>query len=345
MARAFLMALVGSWPALQLAHPGPCAAQSPESPVATTDRFELRSDPRVALHHLLIDWAAAEAGTWPPFATPIAEREGWRARLDGVEREAWAAAVDAYAATRGRSLLFDPGLLALRDWAAGAAEPEAIPEADRALAAALQAALPVYLRRWWPEHERRNREWIASVAPRLAELEEAVVPRLVAAYGGAWPDGPVPIDVVPYANPVGAYSTGGRITISSLDPENAMPQGLELVFHEASHVDPLERPLRAGVEAAYAAAGGTPPDRLWHDLVFYTSGEITRIVLAERGEPGYQHYGEATGVYERGDRWAAELEAFERHWGPFLHAGAAGEEARRAALEGVARELLGDRDG
>ncbi|MGH7541195.1 MAG: hypothetical protein ACRELC_09365 [Gemmatimonadota bacterium] len=159
------------------------------------------------------------------------------------ERERWAATVDAYAATRARSLL------------------------------------------WWAAHDRRNRAWIEAVAPRLDEVEESVIPRLVAAYGGAWPDERIPVDVVAYANAVGAYSTGGRLTISSVDRGNAMPQAVELVFHEASHIDPLERPLRVGLEAAYSAAGGEPPDRLWHDVIFYTSGELTRIVLAGVGAP------------------------------------------------------------
>lgn len=249
-------------------------------------------------------------------------------------------AVEAYASSVGRSLLFDHGLLAVRAWAAGTGPREVIPEDDVDLAAALEAALPVYRRHWWGAHDERSRAFIAFMAPMLGRIEDAVIPRLEAAYGGRWPDAPVPVDVVYYANPVGAYSTGGRVTIGSGDPDNGMPQALELVFHEASHVDSLEAPLRAGIEAAFEAVGGEAPGRLWHDVIFYTAGEITRIVHAEHGDPDYRHYGEG-GVYARGERWPQELAAFERHWRPFLHSGSTRSDERRAALEAVARQLAG----
>jgi hypothetical protein len=307
-----------------------------------TARFELLSDPRVALHHFLLDWAAADAGEWPPYAPTLEEREGWRSGLGADEQAVWTQAVEAYAGAVGRSLVFDAGLLAVRDWAAGNGPRNAISEGDQGLAAAVEAALPVYRHHWWNGHDERSRDWIASVIPMLGRIEEAVIPRLEAAYGGRWPDTPVAVDVVEYANPVGAYSTGGRITIASGDGDNRMPQALELVFHEASHLDPLELPLRTAIREAFEAAGGEAPDRLWHDVIFYTTGEITRIVLAEYGEPDYRHYGEG-GVYVRGERWPPELAAFENHWRPFLHSGSAQAGERRTALEAMARQLSTDR--
>lgn len=323
---------------------GMLVAQEPDpgegALVERTARFELRSEARVALHHLLIDWAAADAGEWPPYAPTLEERETWRSDLDAEERGVWARATEAYASSVGRSLLFDRGLLAVRDWAAGTAPRHAIPEDDLGLALALEAALPVYRRHWWGAHDALNRGWIASVAPMLRRIEDDMIPRLEAAYGGRWPEAPVAVDVVVYANPVGAYSTGGRVTIASGDTENRMPQALELVFHEASHMDPLEVPLRNGIREAFDAAGGEAPARLWHDVIFYTAGEITRLVLAEHGQPDYQHYGER-GVYTRGERWPPELAAFDRHWKPFLHSGSDEPDERRAALGATARQLAG----
>lgn len=318
--------------------------QTPGPVVATTERFELRSDARTALHHFLIDWASADAGAWPPYALQIAERDDWRAVLDGAEQESWAAAVEAYSSTVGRSLLSDGGLLATRAWAAGAAPRGEIPASDQPLADALDAALPIYERHWWPAHDERNRAWIESVATRLAAVENEMISRFEAAYGGVWPDGPVPVDVMVYANAVGAYSTAGRLTISSAPPGNQMPQAIEMIFHESSHTDPLDQPLRAAIERAFQAAGTPEPERFWHDVIFYTSGEITRLVLAAHGEPGYEHYG-TLGVYRRGERWAVELPAFEEHWRPFLESGSNDDAARRAALEALARALRQDGAG
>ena len=80
-----------------------------------TARFELRSDPRVALHHFLLDWAASDAEEWPPYAPTLEEREDWRSVVGGEEQDVWTDAVEAYARTVGRSLVFDTGLVAVRD--------------------------------------------------------------------------------------------------------------------------------------------------------------------------------------------------------------------------------------
>jgi hypothetical protein len=118
-----------------------------------------------------------------------------------------------------------------------------------------------------------------------------------------------------------------------------MPQALELIFHEASHVESLASPLTTLVEEAFRAAGGEAPARFWHDLIFFTTGAITRIVLGELGQHDYRHYGEF-GVYQRGERWAAQLPLLEQYWQPFLESGSADGHERRAALEAVAERLL-----
>lgn len=315
------------------------APQQPLVTVTTTGRFTLRSDARVALHHFLIDWATADAGEWPPYALPLRERENWETVLDPSERRVWAAAVEAYRATLGRSLLFDEGMVAVRDRAAGVEDGPSIPAADQPLADALASALPVYRRHWWPAHDERNRAWIASVAPRLDLVEDEIIARFEAAYGGRWPDTRTPIDVMVYANDVGAYSTNGRLTISSVHRGNQMPQAIEMIFHEASHTDEMEQPLRAALTAAFQAAGGAEPDRFWHDVIFFTSGDLTRLVLAAHGQPGYQHYG-SFGVYRRGERWRTELPALEGHWRPFLESRAGDADARQMALQAVAGEML-----
>ena len=232
-----------------------------QAPVVSTARFELRSDPRVALHHLLIDWASADSGQWPPFALRLAPCEEWRSALDAEEQRRWAEAVKAYGATVGRNLLFDQGLLATRDWAAGVATREAIPASDRPLAEAVEATLPIYRRHWWPAHDSANRAWIAAAVPTLRQVEVEMIGRMEAAYGGRWPSERIPADVVVYANAVGGYSTGGRLTISSTNPGNGMPQAIEMIFHEASHTDPMERALRSELGSAFHAVGRPEPER------------------------------------------------------------------------------------
>jgi hypothetical protein len=315
------------------------ADENRDTVVAYTDRFEFHSNPRVALHHFLIAWAAADHDEWPPYALPIAERGNWRAIFDDEEERAWLAAVETYVTSRGRNVVFDEGLIALRDWAAGTATKESIPAPDRPLADALEKALPLYKRRWWPAHDTQNRAWIESLSAALRAVEDDVPQRLEAAYGGRWPDARIPVDVVVYCNPVGAYSTGGRVTISGADSGTGMPQALELIFHEASHVESLQAPLTTLVEDAFRAAGGEAPERFWHDMIFFTTGTITRIALDELGQHDYRHYGEL-GVYRRGEHWRLQLPLLERYWQPFLESGSSDADERSAALEAVAESLF-----
>lgn len=44
-----------------------------------------------------------------------------------------------------------------------------------------------------------------------AAVESDIGTRIAAAFGGRWPDDPVPVDMVIYSNAVGAYSTDGRV--------------------------------------------------------------------------------------------------------------------------------------
>jgi hypothetical protein len=306
--------------------------------VLATERFELRSEPRVNLHHFLIAWSAADREAWPPYAPAVAERDVWRAQLDDAEERAWAAAVDAYAATVNRSPIFDEGLIAVRDWAAGVAPVDSVPAADRALSRALEASLPIYRRYWWRAHDAQNRAWIESVAGLLETVEGEIAHRVEAAYGGRWPAAPIPTDIVLYAIAVGAYSTGGRITIGSVDFGYRMPQSLEMLFHEGSHVASLESPLSEGIDAAFRERGRQAPENLWHDMIFYSAGTITRIVLAEQGQPGYRQYGEL-GVYRRAARWQAQLPLLEQYWRPFLESGSADAGARVRAFSAIAERL------
>ena len=90
----------------------------------------------------------------------------------------------------------------MRAWAAGAAPRDAIPDADRPLAKALELALPTFEHHWWPAHDARNRPRIESVFPTLGAVEEQMITRFDAAYGGSWPDMTIPLDLATQLRPI-----------------------------------------------------------------------------------------------------------------------------------------------
>jgi len=319
-------------------------SSAPKGHTEETTHFTLTSGVRTNLYHFLFNWALAGLDEAPPWAPTVQEREDGLNALPDDERTRWTAAVQTFAdLVSRRSVVFDEGLIAVRAHVAGA--PSNIPASDRPLVAAVDAVLDIYERRWWPAHHRANVAWIEALSPSLRQAESMMTSRLAAAYGGTWPEARLPIDVAVYTVPVGAYSTSGRVTMTSLKKGYRMPHALEMVLHEASHLGSLEPALRESLDAAFAAAERTAPKRFWHELIFYTSGELTRVAyetIASGAEP-YRHYGEATGVYTRGAaRWSLLRPVLDQTWRPFVMRGSSDETARRAALDAMVRALPAD---
>jgi hypothetical protein len=106
---------------------------------------------------------------------------------------------------------------------------------------------------------------------------------------------------------------------------------LEIVHHEASHTlmgrqDPVQRAL---AEAAKKHGVELPRD-LWHIVLFYTTGETVRRVLADAGEPGYTTYLEHHDLWD--GRWGRYREAIEKTWPGYLDG--------RRTLSDAATELV-----
>lgn len=305
----------------------------PREAVAETERFRLYADPDMNLHHLLYHWARAENGE---ALTTVAER-GRVEELSPEEREIWDRAVAMYWRFAGtRSLLFDDELNALRDRIAARAGPDGLEDRDRRLYEALELARPVYAAHWAEEQRRVNETWIAALLEDLPAVEVEIGDRIAAAYVGDWPAAPVTVDVSPYTNRVGGYTTSDfHVTISSTDSANVMPQALEILFHESSHGESLDEPVHRMLRDAFGEIGAEPPEQLWHTVLFVTAGELTRMAYERLGRPGYAHYGDITGLYTRRAQLTAESTALREHWVAFLR----GRIDRETALERLARAL------
>jgi hypothetical protein len=315
----------------------------PAPRVDETARFVFWSEPRVNLHHFLYQWASAElaeqAGALRQIEVP--EREAIGA-LDEGDRSAWLEAVAFYREKLApRSLLFDDGMVALRDALAGLRAPGRIAELEGDLAAAvgvIAKAEPVYRRFWWRQHDGANRAWISAVVPMLRQVEQDFVPRLAAAYGGDWPGGPVRVDVCAYAGRVGAYTPGvPHVNVASGDAGYRMPWAIEMLFHESSHISSLEGPLSTAIAVAFEEKGLRAPSGLDHVAIFETTGAIARRIWAQHDRRDYRPYAEAQGLYERNPLWAEYHRALEPVWREFLD----GAVDRRAALLRVADALDG----
>ncbi|MGE0451999.1 MAG: hypothetical protein AB7O37_07635 [Vicinamibacteria bacterium] len=317
--------LLGAALAVLLAGSGvPARAVAPEAPL-----FRLRSAFWPNLHHFLFQQAEAGSASGSRSALAArAARERVACELQPASAGAWERAVSFYRDRfLGRDLLFDGDLRlasqALLDAGDGplTARTALAPVHFYQLAAAGAAYRPAC----WPGHDARNRAFISALEPLVARHGNALARRLAAAYGRPWEFAPLDVDVVVFGGWSGAYTTvaPNHVTLSSTVDAHAGTGGLEVLFHEASHVPGMLVARELG--DACRAAGRALPRDLWHALIFFTVGESVRAELGA----GYRPYAERLGLYERGE-WAAHRHLLERGWRPVLQGRAAPAQGYRA---------------
>lgn len=280
--------------------------------VATTRLFEFRSDPVLNLHDFLLWGVQSER--------PLEPRLECLARLDAAGRAAFERAREHYAAT-----FAPPGprqlTIALRFELAGFEDVNLVPDSVMLPAVThLRAAMPAYERCWWEEHDRRNRQWIGELVPRLGAHEDTLAVRLARLYRAEW-SGRIPVDVVGYAGWAGASTVANpnHIQVSSVNRGFRGDAAMEMVFHEASHT--LFGTGVGAVWDALAEAAATPEAKrltgeLWHPILFYTAGKVVQARLAETGTPAYAPYLYSNGLFERG--WGSYRVPLEQHWQAYL---------------------------
>jgi hypothetical protein len=294
----------------------PATAADPA--VVSASPFQLRNGFWINLHHALYQeslptekGAAPHETTAPPAAALTAE-----------ERAAWEQALAYYRAEIGPHDVFERAMAhvdyTLADLADDAS-PGGAPLKPE-LAAALRRAAPVYRAHGWPAQERANRFWIAVAVPMIRELGPRMMERLAAAYRVPWPDRPILVDVVSYANWAGGYTELGHpnhTVITSLEPSYQGFAALEMLFHEASHtlLDGRNDPVTRAVEREALSQKRAAPKNLTHAILFYTAGEVARRTLAEAGVRDYVPVAER-GLWKRA--WPTLKEPLDRFWLPYL---------------------------
>jgi hypothetical protein len=309
--RLFVFAL-----GLSCVQPSALAAQS-IAPVAQVSQLQLFSNFWLNLHHFLYASAWSQRPANPQqrrLAMPLPP--GSDVAMHDDERKTWDTTVSYYERElASKDLLFDRSLTAINTALASATSSldglDLTPEHQRML----EAAAPIYRRYWWSEHDRANRAWISDVARRTTPVAPQIIDRLVRLYGVKWFEKPVRVDVVRVGKSQGAYTSVDpqvHIIFASADSSYEGWAGTEMLFHEASHG--LIQHVQTAVDQAMTSANKNSAD-LWHVVLFYIAGEVTRQTLAARGIE-YQPYLYATGLFTRA--WPAFRVPVERNVRPFV---------------------------
>jgi hypothetical protein len=305
--------------------------------------FEFRSGFWTNLHHFLYEQALLRTDP----NTVVSGSEAAKARevfvpvtapLSTDDLRAWNAALDYYIANIATRDLMDSGdLIAVDDVLAelegcqeltGTSDPKCASGLRPQMIAVLSAAAPVYRAHWWKEDDRANRAWITAVSPLVEKWGVRVANELSNAYESSWPRGRIPVDMVGYAGPLGAYTTLQplHLLISSRDPRNQGNAGVtpfEILFNEASHG--VAVPVLSAIIRKCREQGKLIPRNLWNALVFYTTGTIVEEeALHDRSadapvHPSDQALREQDSLDMRG--WANYLQLLHTYWQPYLNGG------------------------
>ena len=308
----------------------PLTPQGAQSCGTERSRFVFHSGFWLNLHNFLHRAAKQRRGINDevPAAMTVAAHDTARTRaLTPAERDAWERALQVYVSypmALGRA---DSVVSRLNERLAAAADDGDLEDVDLdpTVRRALLAAAPVYRAVWWNAHDRRNREWTASLQVPLASQEACLVRFVTRALAADWPAGPITVDASVYASWYGTYMTQPpvHVTMSSNARGNQGSLGLEGLVHEAGHA--LLGPLDSALVATAAREGRVVPRELAHLILFYTAGEAVRSVL-----PGHVPYAEKFGVWTQNASAGRYRALLEREWQPHL-------DGRRTFAEAVAR--------
>jgi hypothetical protein len=203
--------------------------------------------------------------------------------LTEAERAQWAAGVEFYKPYVNRDLNADEGMVAIKTALRGAEGKPSLDgiAIDAALKATLERMMPVYQKRWWPEHDRANRDRIAAMQPLVDRHGAALSQALARAYDVSWPRDPIPVDLTITAGASGAYATSEPSPHITISPSTFSGYtALEMLFHESTHGIV---PLYTWVSEAATTLKVKVPPQLSHAVLFYTAGELTSRELKGRG--------------------------------------------------------------
>jgi hypothetical protein len=251
--------------------------------------------------------------------------------LSGEDLAKWKNAVEAYRKYLGkRHPIFDEELTRLNDTLSATTTPTLPASVPKGAAAVLESVMPLYRATQWETDDRANRFWIAIAEPMLVSAGEELAAAHAKVYGVPFPRH-ILVDVSALGWEFGAYTVGegesAHAVISSINPDTQGFGALEFLLHEPSHaiVGATSHAIGSDLARLTKETGIRPYANLWHALLFYTSGELTRRSLARRGVTNYKPFIRA--MYAGPFRGFQQ--SLETHWQAYLDGKTSREDAIR----------------
>lgn len=264
------------------------AAQS--QPVAKSRYFNFYNNPYVDAHHSFYRWAEQGKGKdLSVIIDSLASR--YNTSFSPNERKSLTGAIKYYQNNFTRKdLLFSDTLYTLKSKLISLRNIESLSKLDLPLffENMFSAAMPVFEKHMWPLHSQTNTRKIEELIEKLKIMEMDIAPELERVYQATWAPRTLEVQVTYYANWSEAYTgfsdNAVEITYGSKTARHIGTQGLEILFHEASHwlVTKNVQPL-ISEKAKEMKKNIVGQNILWHAVLFYMTGKVVQKACTNRG--------------------------------------------------------------
>lgn len=269
------------------------AQETPIKPIAKSKYFNFYTNRFVDAHHSFYFWMEKAEKQKLKDLTPLVDslELEFKTKFSSDDRKSLVAVLGFYRKNFvGKDLLFNDTLYNVKTTLKKFQTADDLKKSDMPLffKKAFGSAMQVFDKHMWPSHSKKNLEKIGELMDQLAAMEATIGPELEKIYQATWNPAVLEVMVTYYANWAGAYTAfSGKsieITYSSSDPALIGTQGVEILFHEASHwlvlknVKPLIDEKALGQKKRLAGQR-----QLWHAVLFYMTGKVVQNAYALKG--------------------------------------------------------------
>ncbi len=305
-----------------------CQAQENFPPaIASTDHFEFYINKWLNQHHFLFQMAKTLAKD----STSAREAFPWWHQLNDEEQKLTVELLTYYQENWiDKSLLFNGDLYRIKRTITYWQNDQEFLNDDQhpELANYWTRFAPIYERLFWTVHRAQNQKILQHNLPRIKAYEAKATARLSQLSQEPWPISKIRVDITFLADWAGAYTTTDPVHVVTSTKEEG-PEGdwVEILFHEASHklIGGRSGKVTEVIQAIAEAEQLEIPRQLWHGVLFYFAGVVTKDLLIADGID-YELYMIRENVF------SAYHEALSKSLDPYL--------TGKHSLETALKELL-----
>ncbi|MCB0368060.1 MAG: hypothetical protein KDD45_01145 [Bdellovibrionales bacterium] len=289
--------------------------------------FQFHSAFWINLHHFLYNEAFRPQAHQEPFVP-----------MNQGEKNEIEEAIGFYKINfNGKDLLFDNDLKKINNELALAENNSDLSnvEISKETRNILEKIRPVYLKHYWEQQDKNNIHWISEVEKKLKLYGAVIKSKLEKVLNRKFIDFPYRIDVVHEANWSGAYT-------SDSPPHTVISEGrnsynnysaIEMIFHEVLHAGPFEK-VQEALDVEFNLHQYKDESQIWHALLFYTAGEVTREVLKSSGID-YIPYAYQNGLFSEKRKWGKFEPLIKKYWLPYIKGVSNMNEALKMIVESI----------